>query len=71
MAPTTKPSTVRTAAPTPQPSVSSPSPPSSKSIYFGTAEDNPAKYGTIIPDNFNLLVAGNGMKWDAHERSKS
>ncbi|KAH9121635.1 hypothetical protein AeMF1_006735, partial [Aphanomyces euteiches] len=47
-----------------------PSPPSSKSIYFGTAEDTPTKYGTIIPDNFNLLVAGNGMKWDAHERSK-
>ncbi|CAK4610168.1 unnamed protein product [Aphanomyces euteiches] len=69
-APTTKPSTGPTTVPTPQPSASSPSPPSSKSIYFGTAEDTPTKYGTIIPDNFNLLVAGNGMKWDAHERSK-
>ncbi|CAK4610162.1 unnamed protein product [Aphanomyces euteiches] len=67
---TPKPSTSTATTNPPSSLTATPSPPSSKSIYFGTAEDTPTKYGTIIPDNFNLLVAGNGMKWDAHERSK-
>ncbi|KAH9190142.1 hypothetical protein AeNC1_007880, partial [Aphanomyces euteiches] len=54
-----------TTAPTPAPVT--PPPPESKFIYFGTATDNPTNYGTIVPDNFNLLVSENGMKWDAHE----
>ncbi|CAK4130140.1 unnamed protein product [Aphanomyces euteiches] len=72
-APTTKPSTGPTTAPSTAPTTKPSTAPTSKpfsSIYFGTAEATPTKYGTIIPDNFNLLVAGNGMKWDAHERSK-
>ncbi|CAK4501658.1 unnamed protein product [Aphanomyces euteiches] len=62
-APTTKPST---------PSSAPPPPPSSggSKIYFGTATDRPSSYGTIVPDNFNLLVSENGMKWDATERSR-
>ncbi|KAG9412163.1 hypothetical protein AC1031_015100 [Aphanomyces cochlioides] len=62
-APTTKPST---------PSSTPPPPPSGggSSIYFGTATDRPSSYGTIVPGNFNLLVSENGMKWDAHERSR-
>ncbi|KAH9155610.1 hypothetical protein AeNC1_019223, partial [Aphanomyces euteiches] len=34
------------------------------------ATDRPSNYGSVVPDNFNLLVSENGMKWDAHERSK-
>ncbi|CAK4155095.1 unnamed protein product [Aphanomyces euteiches] len=72
-APTVKPTTKApvTAAPTTKAPTTAPtSPPSSSSsIYFGTATDNPTNYGTIVPDNFNLLVSENGMKWDAHERS--
>ncbi|CAK4518034.1 unnamed protein product [Aphanomyces euteiches] len=40
------------------------------STYFGTATDRPSSYGNIVPNNFNLLVSENGMKWDAHERSR-
>ncbi|KAG9412175.1 hypothetical protein AC1031_015112 [Aphanomyces cochlioides] len=66
-APTTK---APTAAPTTAPTAAPTSPPSSSSsIYFGAATDYPTNYGTIVPDNFNLLVSENGMKWDAHERS--
>ncbi|KAG9412151.1 hypothetical protein AC1031_015088 [Aphanomyces cochlioides] len=53
----------------PSSSAPAPSPSGYTSTYFGTATDNPAKYGTIVPDNFNL-VSKNGMKWDAHERSR-
>ncbi|CAK4106132.1 unnamed protein product [Aphanomyces euteiches] len=75
-APTTAPTKAPTAAPTTSPTqaptvapTSAPAPPSTK-IYFGTATDRPGNYGTIVPDNFNLLVSENGMKWDAHERSR-
>ncbi|KAG9412164.1 hypothetical protein AC1031_015101 [Aphanomyces cochlioides] len=65
--PSSSPSTFSTTAPTTAP----PPPPSSgNKIYFGTATDRPSSYGTIVPDNFNLLVSENGMKWDAHERSR-
>ncbi|CAK4461373.1 unnamed protein product [Aphanomyces euteiches] len=74
-APTKAPTAAPTSAPTQAPTVaptSAPAPPSSDSskIYFGTATDRPANYGTIVPDNFNMLVSENGMKWDAHERSR-
>ncbi|CAK4235094.1 unnamed protein product, partial [Aphanomyces euteiches] len=39
-------------------------------VYFGTATDRPSNYGSVVPDNFNLLVSENGMKWDAHEQAK-
>ncbi|CAK4135929.1 unnamed protein product [Aphanomyces euteiches] len=66
-APTTSPTKAPTAAPT-----SAPAPPSGggSKIYFGTATDRPGNYGTIVPDNFNLLVSENGMKWDATEHSR-
>ncbi|CAK4706169.1 unnamed protein product, partial [Aphanomyces euteiches] len=67
-APTT--ATPVTKAPTAAPTTAPTSPPSSSSsIYFGAATDYPTNYGTIVPDNFNMLVSENGMKWDAHERS--
>ncbi|KAH9156848.1 hypothetical protein LEN26_003217 [Aphanomyces euteiches] len=63
------PSSSPSTAPTTKPSTATPSSPSPSSIYFGTATDNPSKYGTIVPDNFNLLVSENGMKWQSHETS--
>ncbi|CAK4930755.1 unnamed protein product, partial [Aphanomyces euteiches] len=65
--PTQGQTTARTTAPTTAP----PPPPSSgNKIYFGTATDRPSSYGNVVPDNFNMLVSENGMKWDAHERSR-
>ncbi|CAK5133814.1 unnamed protein product, partial [Aphanomyces euteiches] len=66
-APSTDPTTKPSSNPTSAPSTSAPSSGGSK-IYFGTATDRPSNYGTIVPDNFNMLVSENGMKWDGHER---
>ncbi|CAK4665487.1 hypothetical protein LEN26_018718 [Aphanomyces euteiches] len=68
-APSTAPTTKPSSNPTSAPSTSAPSSGGSK-IYFGTATNRPSNYGTIVPDNFNMLVSENGMKWDAHERSR-
>ncbi|KAG9412149.1 hypothetical protein AC1031_015086 [Aphanomyces cochlioides] len=65
------PSSAPSSAPKPSSSAPKPVPSSGGSkIFFGTATDRSANYGNIVPENFNLLVSENGMKWDAHERSR-